>query len=194
MTVKAPEETRLSILKAAFEEIHKIGFRGASLNHIVENAGISKGALFHHFADKQALGYAVVDELIFPEFKRKFVEPMETGNPIDRIKEILHKQFEMCCGDPEMMEKGCPLNNLAQEMSFTDSGFRERINDIYEIWRHALSKAFERGIQNNQIKSTQNPEEIGAFIVATFAGLIGASKCACDTDLTKQITNQLINY
>jgi TetR/AcrR family transcriptional repressor of nem operon len=63
---KAPESTRRRILAAAFAEFYKNGFQGGSLNHIVATAGATKGALFHHFAGKQELGYAVVDEIITP--------------------------------------------------------------------------------------------------------------------------------
>ena len=61
---KASDTTRTKLLWAAFAEFYRNGFQGGSLNHIVETAGATKGALFHHFAGKQDLGYAVLDEII----------------------------------------------------------------------------------------------------------------------------------
>ena len=58
---KAPEATRRKILEAAFAEFYANGFQGGSLNHIVEVAGTTKGALFHHFDSKQQLGYTLSD-------------------------------------------------------------------------------------------------------------------------------------
>jgi len=52
------------LLQAAFEEIYKSGFRGTDLETILRAAGVTKGAMYHHFASKEALGYAVVDEII----------------------------------------------------------------------------------------------------------------------------------
>jgi AcrR family transcriptional regulator len=52
--------TRDKLLKAAFEEIYRRGFQAASLDTILAKAGVTKGALYHHFPDKGALGYAVV--------------------------------------------------------------------------------------------------------------------------------------
>src|ERR1700682_6456939 len=60
--MKAPEATRRKLLDAAFAEFFKHGFQGGSLNQIVDAAGATKGALFHHFTGKQDLGYAVVDK------------------------------------------------------------------------------------------------------------------------------------
>jgi TetR/AcrR family transcriptional regulator, transcriptional repressor for nem operon len=52
------------LLKAAFKEMHRSGFRSADLDAILAKAGVTKGALYYHFDDKEALGYAVVDEVV----------------------------------------------------------------------------------------------------------------------------------
>ena len=52
---KIPQEKRDSIINSAFEEFSKRGFSKASTNAIVENAGISKGLLFHYFGSKKQL-------------------------------------------------------------------------------------------------------------------------------------------
>jgi AcrR family transcriptional regulator len=43
-------------LKAAFKEMHRSGFRSADLDAISAKAGVTKGALYYHFDDKEALG------------------------------------------------------------------------------------------------------------------------------------------
>ncbi|MES2308852.1 MAG: TetR/AcrR family transcriptional regulator, partial [Verrucomicrobiota bacterium] len=62
MAPKHSDETRARIVQSAFEEVHRHGYQGASISQIIERAGITKGALFHHFKNKQELGYAVIDE------------------------------------------------------------------------------------------------------------------------------------
>ncbi len=52
VAVKAPEATRRKLLEAAFGEFYANGFQGGSLNHIVEAAGATKGALFHLWGGK----------------------------------------------------------------------------------------------------------------------------------------------
>jgi len=56
--------TRQIILQAAFDEIHARGFQGASLSKILSSTQVTKGALYHYFPNKLALGYAVVEEHI----------------------------------------------------------------------------------------------------------------------------------
>ena len=52
---KIDEEKKDRILNSAFAEFGRNGFEKASTNEIVQNAGISKGLLFHYFGNKQAL-------------------------------------------------------------------------------------------------------------------------------------------
>jgi AcrR family transcriptional regulator len=57
--VRAPEATRERLVTAAFEEIHRHGYQGAALDTILANAGVTKGALYHHFSSKRDLFAAV---------------------------------------------------------------------------------------------------------------------------------------
>src|SRR5215475_5941277 len=114
---RAPDLTRKKILEAAFWEFYKNGFQGGSLNAIVEAAGTTKGALFHHFAGKQELGYAVVDEIIGPILEQRWLAPIsDSKDPIADIKRVFRQYTEEDSGTGNYVQ-GCPLNNLAQEMS-----------------------------------------------------------------------------
>ena len=64
VTRRNPDRTRERLLEAGFVEIYSRGFQPAGLDAIVERAGVTKGALYHHFPGKHALGYAVLDEVI----------------------------------------------------------------------------------------------------------------------------------
>ena len=72
-------ETRHNLLEAAFDEIHRTGFQAASLHRILRRTGLTKGALYHHFPNKLALGYAVVDELLGPYLEQNWLAPLRSG-------------------------------------------------------------------------------------------------------------------
>ena len=82
--------TRERLLRAAFQEMHRSGFRSADLNAILAAAGVTKGALYYHFDNKEALGYAVVDEIIASNLHQKWVQPLRNAkNPIDVLVSII---------------------------------------------------------------------------------------------------------
>ena len=115
--------TRQVILQAAYEEIHVRGFQAASLSKILANTNVTKGALYHYFPTKLALGYAVVDEILAEHIQQHWVQPLlETDDPISSFNKIIVQSGVEIT--EEDIQCGCPLNNLAQEMAPIDEGFR----------------------------------------------------------------------
>jgi AcrR family transcriptional regulator len=191
---RAPEDTRRRILNAAFAEFYRNGFQGGSLNRIVEEAGTTKGALFHHFEGKNDLGYAVVEEVIQPRIKALWFDPLaESIDPIADVKRTV-RQFAKEEQANGRLVQGCPLNNLAQELSPLDEGFRKRIAGVYTAWRESVEAAFARGIKAGKVRKDISPRNVAAFIVAALAGIIGTAKTAQSEELLKQAGEGLFDY
>ena len=189
----AAEETRMRIINTAFNEFYRQGFQGASLNRIVDVASTTKGALFHHFSGKSDLGHAVVDEVLYPQVKAVWIDPLNASSqPVEAIEAILQHMREECCED--RLCQGCPLNNLAQEMSPLDEAFRLRLERIYREWRGAIEGAFVRGIEAGHIKNSAKPKQIATFMVACFSGTIGTAKNAQDPEIIELSVKALREY
>jgi AcrR family transcriptional regulator len=191
---KAPEATRQKILAAAFAEFYKNGFQGGSLNHIVETAGTTKGALFHHFAGKQELGYAVMDEIIGPILQQRWLGALEgSANPIADMKRAFRQFVKEDIGSGHFVQ-GCPLNNLAQEMSPLDEGFRKRIDKLYATWRKRYAEAIAQGIRAGQVRKDVSPANVAALVVAGQMGIWGTGKSSRSEALMKQACEALCSY
>jgi AcrR family transcriptional regulator len=188
------ENTRQLILRTAFEEFHRFGFQAGSLNRIVDKTGLTKGALFHHFPSKQELGYAVVDEVITPRFEQVWLEPIR--NSQDPIKDIRRLMLHLADkqGPSGSLVLGCPVNNLAQEMSPLDEEFRQRLERIYAAWREAIQTAFASGIKAGKVRKDTAPPKVAAFVVAALTGIIGTVKNAQDYQLLREAGGGLIDY
>lgn len=57
-------DTRKRIVQAAITLAQEQGTRGLTMEAVAEAAGVSKGGLFHHFASKDELLCAIIDESI----------------------------------------------------------------------------------------------------------------------------------
>jgi AcrR family transcriptional regulator len=196
MKEEQPEETtRHRILRAAFHEFYRYGFQAGSLNHIVEETGLTKGALFHHFASKQQLGHAVVDEVIWPRFKAVWVDPLEQSeDPIQDTKRLLRHLMDKGPAAGVNLTQGCPVNNLAQEMSPLDEEFRQRLEKIYAAWRLAFKTALIRGIKAGTVRKGTSPTKVAAFLVAAVTGTMGTVKNAQDQQLLRDAGDALLDY
>ena len=194
-TFKAPERTRRRILEAAFAEFYRHGFQGGSLNRILEQAGLTKGALFHHFPNgKEQLGYAVVDEVIGPLLRQRWLEPLkESDDPIAALKQSFRRYVAEDIASGHYVQ-GCPLNNLAQEMSPLDDGFHRRIDALYDAWREQIAEALERGIAANKVSPTASPRDVAALIVASQMGIYGTGKSSQDNALMTQAAEAICTY
>lgn len=81
---KLTEDKQSSILDAAAEEFAARGYEGASFNKIIERAGISKGAAYYYFEDKEDL-YATV-------FEQKMDQLLELAGELE-IEELESEAF-----------------------------------------------------------------------------------------------------
>ena len=191
---RTPENTRGKILQAAFNEFYKNGFQGGSLNRIVDEAGTTKGAVFHHFKGKKDLGYAVVREVIHPRFKQQWSDPLANStDPITDLKRIFRQGAKRAVANGGLVH-GCPLNNLAQEMSPLDVKFRKSLENTYVAWRETVSAAFARGIKAGKVRKDVSPRKVAAFIVAAQAGMAGTAKNSQDEELLLQTSQALFDY
>jgi TetR/AcrR family transcriptional repressor of nem operon len=191
---RAPEATRRKILEAAFAEFYANGFQGGSLNHIVEVAGTTKGAVFHHFDSKQQLGYAVMDDIIGPLLLTRWLEPLaESADPLTDMQRAFRRYVEADIAAGHWLQ-GCPLNNMAQEMSPLDEGFQRRINHLYDTWRAQYAAALERGMQARTVRPKISPRNVAAVIVAAQMGIWGSGKSSRSADVMRQATDGVCEY
>ncbi len=190
---ESAKATRQEILKAAYHEIHRNGFQQASLDAILARTGVTKGALYHHFPNKKALGYAVVDEVIQEIVNRVWLSHFEKcQDPISAIQKSITEAGKLISHNDVML--GCPLNNLCQEMAPIDEGFRHRVNSVYEIWRQVITKALQQGQNAGSVRQEIAPDDSAAFIVASLAGCRSLSKSSQSRELLKSCAGILSNF
>lgn len=190
---RSSSQTRSVILNAAMAEIHLNGFQGMRIDHILRKINLTKGALYHHFNSKKAIGYAVIDELIRQALDEIWLQPLkQQGNAIDKLKGILRQVFQDI--ETERLTIGCPLNNLAQEMSPIDEDFREKIESLYQIWSHSITKVLEEGKQKGQVKQDIISEKISDFIISSLQGIIGIAKCSQSAKKMHEMADCLVDY
>src|SRR5215207_1729683 len=188
--VRAPEATRERLVAAAFEEIHRHGYQGAGLDTILATAGVTKGALYHHFEDKAALAHAVIDEVIRGLTLQRWTGPLATfdGDPISALHSILDVVAVEFCDERlvDKVELGCPLNNLAQEMSPLDERLRRRVAVVFETWIESFAQALERGRVDGTVRRDVDARKVATFVVSAVEGSFGLAKNAKSAPLLRE--------
>ncbi len=132
--------------------------------------------------------------MIHPHLKARWSDPLaHTTDPITDVKRLFRQCLKAESGDGQL-EQGCPLNNLAQEMSPLDEKFRQILEQIYITWREALEAAFARGIKAGTVRKNVSPRKVAAFIVAAQTGIVGTAKNAQSEELMTQAGQAFFDY
>jgi AcrR family transcriptional regulator len=189
-----PVRTRSGLVDAAFEEMMRSGYRGASLARIIASARVTKGALYHHFREgKRALGYAVLEERIRPAIEERWIRPLAgEGNPIDLLQGILRSVAERDA--EELCARGSALGNLAQELSADDEAYRERLERVSADWRAAVAEALRRGQREGTVRENIRASDVATVTAAMAEGAASLAKLTRDPALLRTCVEGLGHY
>jgi TetR/AcrR family transcriptional regulator, transcriptional repressor for nem operon len=175
--LRNPERTRERLLQAAFREVYRSGFQSAGIDTILAATNVTKGALYYHFESKEALGYAIVEEIIAKTVGDRWLRPMlSNGQPIDILIGIVRRTPVR----PRDVRSGCPLLNLAQEMSPLDEQFRKKLERIFLAWQEGVATLLRSGQSQGTVRRDLNPDETASFLIAMVEGYASLAKVAQD--------------
>jgi len=188
---KNPAETRQRLIDAAFSEIYASGFQGSDINGIIARAGVTKGALYHHFDSKADIANAVIDTLLDGITTEKWLAPLDdVDDPVDALIGIV----EGTLLTEAAVNGGCPLNNLAQEMSGVNEEIRLRLRRVFQMWIGGVADALRLGQANGKVRRDIDARETATFMVATYEGYISLAKNARDPSLLAAGVKQVVKY
>src|SRR5262245_47850848 len=171
-TTKSPKgaTTRDQILDAAARLISLRGYHCTSLDDVLRESGVGKGNFYYYFKSKEDLGYAIIDRLVHG-FSERTLEPAFAdgdADPVIQIHDFLDRILDNqrqrnCVG-------GCPMGNLASELSDVHEGFRKRLAGIFLRWRIKLTDAIGRGQATGRLGPDADAAGLAQFIVAALEG------------------------
>jgi AcrR family transcriptional regulator len=189
--VRDPEGTRAALLDATFARVHRNGFVATDLDTILRDAGVTKGALYHHFTGKDALGHALVEETLTELTRRKWLAPIEAAaDPFAALVRVV----ETTSVRQEDVERGCPVNNLAQELSATDERFRTRLADVFALWRSAVEGVLRDARARGVLRADVDPADAALFFIAAYEGYMSLAKNARDPGVLRAGKRQLVRW
>jgi TetR/AcrR family transcriptional regulator, transcriptional repressor for nem operon len=172
-----PAGLRRKVLDIADAIFQERGYHAASLADVVAAAGVTGGALHHHFASKKALGLAVVWERVAPEVERTWAETMAAApNARAGVRQVFLDVAEAL--ERQGFVKGCPLNNLALELSLADPEFRAAVAGIFQAWRVLIARRFKDDQRVGREDARADAQVFAARAIATYSGAMAMAKAA----------------
>jgi TetR/AcrR family transcriptional regulator, transcriptional repressor for nem operon len=174
------------IISIARNIIHTKGYQATSVSDILNASNIGKGQFYHYFSSKYDLGLAVVEDLIH-EWDGQLINGILKSE--EEPKSKLNKMLDWATTFHTEMEKkrGCPIGNLAIEMSEHDETFRVKIEQFFDRWFLGIEVVLDEMIKQNRLDPAIDIKKSAQTIVAMIEGGVLLMKNQQDTKLLQNV-------
>lgn len=172
------DQTRQTIVERSSQVFNTKGYSGTSFSDIIQSTGLSKGCIYGHFENKDAIAVAAFDynhQAVTELMKSKIVA---TDYSIDRllVYPSIYREFDK----HSCLRAGCPILNTATESDDTHPQLRERAAHALEIWKRSLENQIKRGIFRCEIRSDIDATEFAIIMISIIEGSFMQSKVKGD--------------
>lgn len=191
---KNPKNTRANIMDAAQALILDHGFGGTTVDSVIELAGVSKGAFFHHFASKAELGLKLVER--YAEEDTKHLEQTLakaeklSNDPLQQML-IFVKLFEQ---EIELLKEpfpGCLFASYLQQSELFDHNILEVIRESMLLWRSRVLDKLKNIEKKYPSQRNVDLESLADMLMVIFEGAFVLSQSLNEN---KVIAQQLSHY
>jgi AcrR family transcriptional regulator len=158
------EETRARIIESAIKLFSNRGYNAASVDDVCEEAGISKGAFYHHFKSKQALFLALLDG---------WLQSIDRAIEASKNKTAPETLMEMTGAFPYFFrtaDQGLPMFLEFWLQASRDKKVWEASIAPYRRYHRYFTSLIQKGVEEGSFVD-MDPELASRMIVSTAMGL-----------------------
>jgi TetR/AcrR family transcriptional regulator, transcriptional repressor for nem operon len=179
---------RQTLLDAALSLIREKGYSSTSVNALCTQAGVTKGAFFHHFKSKDALAVAAANH--WAAITGAFFDTApyhKHTDPLDRVLGYLDFRKGILKG--EIAEFTCLVGTMVQEVYGTNPDIREACQASISAHAAKVETDIAKAMKRYRVRASWTAESLalhtqavlqGAFIMAKAKG--GAAIAAASID------------
>lgn len=173
-----PEGVRRRIIDAAYDAFVTQGYLATGMLELREKAAVSGGAMAHHFPAKRDLGLAVIRDRVADVVQQTWIEPLLTCEDTPAAIDLIFKDIiaELVLKD---RVSGCPLNNIAMEISQHDAEMRALVSAVFGTWHKALSARFKADVEAKRARGL-DPQKTATLVIAAYSGAMAMAKARQD--------------
>jgi TetR/AcrR family acrAB operon transcriptional repressor len=171
-TKQEAEQTRRAIMAAALEAFNTRGISNTTFEHVAEAAGVTRGAIYHHFGDKQALLAAIREDVSLPIIDRAdFTLLSGEGDALERVKRFLLDIHHAIDEDAPARTAFSVMNFKCEYVGELDSELSEYARKT-ERARGQLVEVYTEAKKRGQLRKGLTPEIAALDTTVFLTGLM----------------------
>lgn len=186
-------DAKTRLLESARDMIRQKGFAATSINDLCEAAGVTKGAFFHYFKSKEALGVAAAE--FWSSTTGELFAAAPYHQPDDPLERVLgYLEFRRAIIGGESFEYTCLVGTMVQELHDTSPAIRDAC--AASIFGHAatLQQDIRLAMQAREIAAEWTPESLARHTQAVLQGAFILAKASDDPEIARESVDHLIRY
>jgi len=192
-TTLKSRETMHRLCGKGLEIFNEKGYYNTSLDDILKQLSLSKGAFYHHFKSKEDYFISIVQNLIVQKVYALLIEPLNTEeNPLPIIVESLENALEP--GKKNEMAYGFMLNDFLTEFNKRNEEISGYLKDILNVWEVNLVSVLKKGKLDGYIARHVDCEGVATYIIASYLGMRSLMMDSSNRQLKYQYVQQLKQY
>jgi AcrR family transcriptional regulator len=162
------QKTHQTIIKVAQHQFATKGYNGTSMNDIVKESRISKGAIYNHFESKEHLFQEILRQETELSLDQLIHLINDSNSVIEKLKKALHFTYGTSVS--------CPREICMMQIEFMITASRiETINpnlkQQYQTIHRFFMELIEEGKRTGEIKDDVDASAIVTLVYATLDGL-----------------------
>ena len=152
------------------ELFYKNGYYSTSVDDILKELELSKGAFYYHFDSKEDFFIQIIENLLVRKVYSMLIEPVEGhDNTSDMIMKCFDEALETAVHNE--MDFGFALGNFVSEFNGRNEKIMKHLNDIIKIWEVNLVSTIQKGKFEDHIDRHVDAEAAALFIMSAFMGV-----------------------
>jgi AcrR family transcriptional regulator len=177
------ETTRQKLLDAAIDLFSEVGYAAAGLGEIIERAGMTKGALYHHFDSKEALATAIIEQGTNLT-RDAFRNVCESSSPA--LENLIHGVFIVA--DLLVSDKTA---RTAEQLTRGLAEFNSAASRAWSSLLDSMTTQARRASAEDDLWEGVDPDVVTEAILNTMLGAQLLSKTADGIDHIERLTRSL---
>lgn len=185
-------DARTRLLEAATRLIREHGFTATSVDDLCAAAGVTKGAFFHHFASKEALGVAAAGH--WSETTSAFFAGAPYHAPADPLERVLgYLDFRAAIIDGAIAEFTCLVGTMVQEIHETSPAIRAACEASIVAHAETLVPDIAEALAAQGVRDI-DPRSLALHVQAVLQGGFILAKATGDPDAARRSIDHLKRY
>jgi TetR/AcrR family transcriptional repressor of nem operon len=184
---------RQELLNAALGLIREQGYASTSVDELCAQAGVTKGAFFHHFKSKEALAVAAANH--WSEITSAFFKAApyhQHSDPLDRVLGYLDFRKAILNGD--IAEYTCLVGTMVQEVYGTNPDIRAACEASIRGHAAAIAVDIAEAMRRHRIRTPWTAESLALHTQAVLQGAFVMAKATGDVTVAAASVDHLRRY